>query len=167
MCHHLFIQLKPENLKTRLALSGRGLPCTAALRDASSAHTQLGFPWVQKVLMDPSLWGGVFISASFERLALQSRGREFPAVPVSKTLESQALVQAGHWQNCSHGDVRASPGAHLWPFFFSLNIISSTFLTFISALDSKYHRLPILPPIGRDSWTPHVHRHLDQKQSTR
>lgn len=26
--------------------------------------------------MDPSLWGGVFISASFEWLALQSRVRE-------------------------------------------------------------------------------------------
>lgn len=66
MCHNLFIQLKPENLKTQLMLSGRGLPPAAALRDASPAHTRLGFPWVQKVLMEPSLWGGIFISASFE-----------------------------------------------------------------------------------------------------
>lgn len=166
MCHHLFIQLKLENLKTQLALSGRGLPSTAALRDASPAHTRLGFPWVQKVLMDPSLWGGVFISASFERLALQSRGREFPAVPVSKTLESQAPVQAGHWQNCSHGDVRASPGAHPWPFYLLTQHNFIHFLDFHICLEFEISP-PILPPIGRDSWTPHVHRHLDQKQSTR
>lgn len=64
--HNLFIQLKLENLKTQLVLSSRGIPSTESLRDASPAHTGLEFPRVQKVLMDPSLWGGVFITASFE-----------------------------------------------------------------------------------------------------
>lgn len=74
MYHYLFIQLKLENLKAQLVLSSRKILSTAFLRDP--AHTDPGCPWAQKVLMDPSLWGDVFVTSSFKWLVTPSRLRE-------------------------------------------------------------------------------------------